>query len=1763
MEKVIQLNLFGEIPSLIDHDYDILSQSKEKGNTHGQGKSSSRALEKLSTNNVPGTTTERQTGRRNNKRSGAIQTSLWEFDRIGNVPPRSTRDASSSVHPVRTRTELRGAGTRRLNTDDCGNFSIKLEDELIRKGKVAKFEDNFTAIKLLKDIERRGAYATPEQQKILACYAGWGGVSEVFNENNSTWNERRGRLKDLLSEDEYREASRSTQYAHFTPPEVIDTIWNAVKRMGFSGGPTLEPAMGTGNFFGLKPSEFPIEMHGIEQDSISGRISRQLYQKACIEIESYQNVKIQENVYNLAISNVPFSDFKPYEPSDVKTPGIDKPYSLHDFYFLKTLHGVKPGGIIAFVTSRFTMDKDDPSVRKKISEKADFIGAIRLPDTTFKEIAHTAVTTDILFLQKRPENKPQCQLNEVFINTEGILLTGQDSQMNEISINKYYVNHPEMVIGEQTLTGSMWNKNQYNVTLSEKYSTSKFSDLLKEKIRYLPENIYSIVKDNTEKIESDKKKIYVHFNDKSVLPGSFVIGDDNNIYQNISKGHENIFSLLPMYDNELKHQKDITKLRKMIEIKETLKKVISISYSHDNAASQRELHKLNQQYDSFVKQFGYLSKASNVRLMESDPEHSMILSLEHWDSKTKQASKADIFKGLSVKKSSIIDKVETPEESLAVSLAQYGCVNIKYMASMLQKDETLLVNELLLKKLLYADPEDFLQTGNITYKSSDEYLCGNVRWKLQRAEEACKIKPAIFNSNALALKSIIPSDLGPNEILVNLNSPAVGEQHIKDFINTILDSDNLNVIHIAQLGKWEIRGYCSSVKNHSTYGTSRLEGKEIIELLLNNKPIRIYDTVKEDGKSYSVFNQTETSKAELKAESIKTKFQEWIWRDPERTKDICERYNNVFNNLVNRKYIHPQRRINRDAKVFFPGCNFAHPARPHQADAVWRCIQNQNNMLAHTVGAGKTLEIIWSSMELKRLGLRNKNLIVVPNHLVKQWTEDFREAYPQAKLLVASEKNFNKQNRKIFINQIVTGQWDAVIIKMSHFKMIPLSPEKEEAFLRKKVSEYRQILGTLDQTRYKSRSQKEIEKAVEKFEERIKMLNDQPKDRGVFYFDKLGIDQIFVDEADMFKNLEYYTQLKNIRGMGNPVGSAQAFDMYMKIQTVQETGGGVTFATGTPISNTLVEAYTMQRFLQPEKLEAQGLVAFDEWARQYAQIETQMELNNTGTGYKPVTRFSKIINVPELIACLNESWDIQTADNLEKNKILVQGINLPIKRSITISTSASPLLKSFLVHLRERENNLSHSRDRKSDNVLKIISDGKKAAIDLRMIHRDLPNDPESKLNRTIDLTEELYKRYAKQRYLTLIFIDEPNSKSGFNCICEMKKELIKRGVEDKEIADIRSCKSDMQKRELFRECNDGKVRVLFGSTKLMGAGTNIQERLKALIHVDAPWRPRDIEQRNGRAFRPGNMVVDFDSNGNGITPHSKKGTVLIYNMVTKGSLDTGLWHVLETKNNSIQQIMNCDNNTIRELTEDYYGSVKELSIDNPLMKEAVELNHEIKQLKNQFKAHNAMISEINRKMVQLPKSITSLQKKLILVQEDKLRRVKNIRGESFTIKIEGNNYNKRNEAGAKILSIIENAKIQINDENKAELTRKNIGNFAGFDLGVYVSRIGKNCYDSRVYVSGNYKYSAQVKDDQNSSGLMVSLTNAVIKDIDFYDISLKREIAEKQKYIDEYKQNSLKDFDKLPLLKQKENKLKEIMLKIEDEEKKVGKKGEESMEFR
>ena len=1430
------------------------------------------------------------------------------------------------------------------------DYTITDADNLGAGGAKQKFRDNISAIQTLKAIEAAGRLATPEEQAILVKYVGWGMFPHVFVKGEGVdpkWKKEAKELQGLLSPEEFEAANRSIINAHFSQITVIRGMWNALRRMGFNGGKVFEPAVGVGHFFGLRPSDLHYTMFGIDLDPLSGRIAKNLYQTSDIRTQGYETFPLLENHYDLFISNVPFADIKPFDRESKKYGIEPRSLSLHDFYFIKSLYGARPGGMVAFITSRYTMDKVDSSVRRKIAETADLIGAVRLPNTAFKGNAGTEVVTDILFLQKRQPGQPMSETTKDFLSLESIALKDKNGDEWSVNINKYYAGHPEMVIGKQSLEGSMYSDKEYTVYLN----ADRIGGQLEDALKTLPENILLSVDRNEKRMAADLETVYAPEN---VDVGSYFV-KDGKVYSKLSPAGTARIADIP--------EKDVARTRALISFKNIFRQVFRNQLKSSGKPNEKDLQRLNNVYDAFVRRYGAVHdpKTGNVKIIDRDAGLSGLLALEKWDSETRTATKSSFLKGnLAVEREAEI-KIESPQDAFLSSLAKTGNVNWPMMAESLGKTIPQIQAELLADKVIFLDHES-LKDGAEVFVPKEEYLSGDVRKKLRDAREMAKKDDRLLR-NVDALEKVQPPLKGPGQIVVGPNSPILDVKDISAFANKMFTHDEssgiISISHDSLSGKYTVsNGKKNSSKNTDTWGVNyspevvggegilAWNGSDIFDAVLNNSALTVRYNRGTADKPEFVVDEKATVVLREKAELLKDEFKRWVWRDPERAKRLVSVFNDVFNNVAERQYIHPMRVKNPDAPVKLFGGTFL--LRANQADAVWRVLQSKNTMLAHGVGAGKTAIMAGAAMEMRRLGIRKKNLIVVPNHMIPQWQSEIQIQYPGARVLAATTTNFDdKTARREFLNKAAIGDYDIVLMRYSHYKMISVSPSIQTEFIRERMAQYKEALERIveneDQAmqqnrgrrRSKTRAQKYLEKKILAMDARLNALIAMKKDTGFPYFDEMGFDQIFVDEADNFKNLDFASGIQNILGMGTPAGSEQALDMHMKVQFIQRQGGGVVFATGTPISNTLAEAYHMMRFLQPEELEKRNLGCFDEWQRMFAEPVTQWELNASGTGLKQRTRFSKFNNVQELARILRQVWDVMTSEMLEERGILRRGHELPLVKRQIIESNVTPLLSEYLDHLGDRERAIEGRKGppKKGEDIhLAVISHGKLASIDMRLIHPSLPDEPGSKLNSVID---RVYRYYTDNPGTTgVIFYDmtRPRAKGEkmFDVYADIKKKLVAMGVPAKEIAFIHDFDTDIKKLQLFSDMNNAKVRILIGNTPKLGAGTNIQHKMKWEVHVDGPTRPRDVIQREGRIIRQGNENKE----------------IVIGTAISKGSHDQSVWEMLVRKARMIDDILSGqDKSTDHYEEDDPFAEASIAAIGTPLMKQRAETKAEVKKL--------------------------------------------------------------------------------------------------------------------------------------------------------------------------------------------------------------------------
>jgi len=1375
---------------------------------------------------------------------------------------------------------------------DKKNFVITDEFQL-GEGKKDKFKDNIAAIKLLKQLEEDKRYATAEEQQILSKYVGWGGLSEAFDEENTSWASEYLQLKSILDESEYSAARESTLTAFYTPKVVIDAMYKAISQMGFTEGNILEPSCGIGNFMGLIPGSMAgAKIYGIEIDDISGRIAKQLYQKNSIAIDGYENVKLHDSFFDIAVGNVPFGDFK------VSDKRYDKnKWMIHDYFFGKTLDKVRPGGIIAFITSKGTMDKANPSVRKYIAQRADLIGAIRLPNNTFTKNAGTKVTSDILFLQKKDRITD--------IETDWVYL---DKDENGIEMNSYFVNHPEMIMGNMQMVSSRFGMDSSCV--ADETTT------LEEQLHDAISNIHAeITTFEREDLETEEESIPA---DPEVKNFSFTINDGKIYFRENSK-------MYPIDTSETA----MGRIKGMIQIRDSVRNLIELqSENYPEADIEKEQQNLNRIYDSFVKKYGNINSRANSSAFSDDSSYSLLSALEVLDDDGNFVRKADMFSKRTIRPHVAVENCDTVSEALAVSMGEKAFVDMEYMCELTGKSESEVYEEL--QGIIFLNPDFEKKYGAKKYITADEYLSGNVREKLRYANRLAETDEA-YKIHAKHLQKVQPEDLDASEISIRLGATWIPPDMIEDFMFELLATPryaqwNIKVHYSEFTGEWNVEGKShdrGNVKAYNTYGTKRINAYKIIEDSLNLKDVRIFDyEVDDEGKKKAVLNKKETAIAQGKQELIKQEFNDWVWKDPVRRETLTRIYNERFNSIRTREY--------DGSHLVFSGMNPEITLREHQKNAIARILYGGNTLLAHAVGAGKTFEMAAAAMESKRLGLCNKSLFVVPNHLTEQWAAEFLQLYPSANILVATKKDFQAKNRKKFCGRIATGDYDAVIIGHTQFEKIPMSIERQVSILENQIEEITEGIAELKRNRGEKFSIKSLEKSKKQLKLKLDKLNDQSRKDDVVTFEELGVDKLFIDESHYYKNLFLYTKMRNVGGIAQ-TEAQKSSDLYMKCRYLDEiTGGkGIIFATGTPISNSMVELYTIQRYLQNDTLRKHHLQHFDAWASTFGETVTAIELAPEGTGYRAKTRFAKFYNLPELMTMFKEVADIQTADML----------HLPVPKAEyhNVSVKPSEFQKEMVADLSVRADKVRNKMvDPSIDNMLKITNDGRKLALDQRMITEELPDFEKSKINACVNNIYDIWYDGRDKKLTQLVFCDisTPKSDSSFNVYDDIRKKLIEKGIPESEVRFIHEAETETKKKALFSKVREGEVRVLLGSTQKMGAGTNVQKKLVALHDIDCPWRPSDLEQRSGRIIRQGNENEEVN----------------IYRYVTEETFDAYLYQLVENKQKFISQIMTSKSpvRSAEDIDETAlsYAEIKMLATGNPYIKEKMDLDIQVSKLR-------------------------------------------------------------------------------------------------------------------------------------------------------------------------------------------------------------------------
>ncbi len=1369
-------------------------------------------------------------------------------------------------------------------------------NEIEEVGKKERFRRNLMAIQLLKKCQAENRFATPEEQQILSKYVGWGGIPEAFDENNSSWATEYLELSTVLTPDEYASARESVLTAFYTPPVVISAIYKAMEQMGFREGNILEPSCGIGHFIGMLPEGMrSSRMYGVEIDTISAGIAQQLYQRTSIAPQPFEQANIPDSFFDAVVGNVPFGDFR------VSDKRYDKnKFLIHDYFFAKSLDKLRPGGVMALITSKGTMDKESPAVRKYIAQRADLIGAIRLPNNTFKGNAGTEVVSDILILQKRDRL--------IDIEPDWVHL---DTDENGVKMNSYFVRHPEMVLGEMKMVSGRFGLE----STCEPYDGADLESQLAEAVS----NIHGEISDYEidEELAEEDTSIPA---DPSVRNFSFTIYEDKIYFRENSR--MTLVDVSATAENRIKG---------LIAIRDSVRALIELqTEDYPDEHIQREQAHLNELYDAFTKKYGLINSRGNVSAFSQDSSFSLLSALEVIGEDGELERKADMFFKRTIKPHTPVTSVDTTSEALAVSMGEKARVDMEYMCELTGKTENEIYQEL--KGVIFLNPlYGYGNEASPKYLMADEYLSGNVREKLIVAKRSAEVYPEDYTVNVEALEKVQPKDLTASEIAVRLGAtwipPEIVEQFMYEFLDTPRYAQWRIKVHYSPFtSEWNIENKSydtSNIKVFNTYGTSRINAYKIIEETLNLKDVRIFDYIEdEEGRKKPVLNKKETQIAQAKQELIKQGFRDWIWSDPARREKLCRLYNDKFNSLRPREY--------DGSHITFNGMNPEIELREHQRNAVAHILYGGNTLLAHAVGAGKTYEMVAAAMESKRLGLCSKSLFVVPNHLTEQWASEFLQLYPAANILVATKKDFETKNRKRFCGRIATGDYDAVIIGHSQFEKIPMSVERQRAILEQQLEEITDGITDMKRNRGDNFSIKQLEKTKKTLKLKLEKLNDQAKKDDVVTFEELGVDRIFVDESHYYKNLFLYTKMRNVGGIAQ-TEAQKSSDLYMKCRYLDEiTGGrGTVFATGTPISNSMVELYTIQRYLQYNTLVRNGLQHFDAWASTFGETVTAVELTPEGTGYRAKTRFARFYNLPELMSLFKEVADIKTSDML----------NLPVPKANyhNIAVKPSEMQKEMVASLAERADKVRGGGvDASVDNMLKITNDGRKLALDQRMINDMLPDFEGSKVNACIDNVFRIWQETAEKRSTQLVFCDlsTPKGEEQFSVYTDMRKKLIERGVPADEIRFIHEADTEAKKLELFKKVRRGEVRILMGSTQKMGAGTNVQDKLIASHDIDCPWRPSDLEQRAGRTIRQGN----------------KNPEVEMYRYVTEETFDAYLYQLVEGKQKFASQIMTSKSpvRSAEDIDETAlsYAEIKMLATGNPYIKEKMDLDIQVQKLR-------------------------------------------------------------------------------------------------------------------------------------------------------------------------------------------------------------------------
>ena len=1575
---------------------------------------------------------------------------------------------------------------------DRHTFNLR-ENEVETVGKKERFRRNIMAIQLLKKCQEENRFATPEEQIILSKYVGWGGLSEAFDENNSAWATEYLELSSVLTPEEYASARESTLTAFYTPPEVITAIYKAMEQMGFKEGNLLEPSCGIGNFIGMLPDAMQdSKIYGVELDTISAGIAQQLYQKTTIAAQGFEETNLPDSFFDGVVGNVPFGDFK------VSDKRYDKhKFLIHDYFFAKSLDKLRPGGVMALVTSKGTMDKETLAVRKYIAQRAELLGAIRLPNNTFKGNAGTEVVSDILILQKRDRL--------IDIEPDWVHL---DTDENGIKMNSYFVQHPEMILGEMKMVSGRFGMEATCVPYENADLAAQLDDAVA--------NIHGEITEYEveEELEEEDNSIPA---DPTVRNFSYTVVDNKIYYRENSR-------MTPVEVSATAENR----IKGMIAIRNSVRTLIELqTEDYPDSEIKAEQERLNRLYDTFSGKYGLINSRANTSAFSQDSSFSLLSALEIIGEDGELERKADMFSKRTIKPHTPVTSVDTASEALAVSLGEKATIDMDYMMELSGKSENEIFEDL--KGVIFLNP--LYEYGNAyepKYLMADEYLSGNVREKLRIAKNSAELYPEDYKVNVEALQKVQPKDLTASEISVRLGATWLPPDDVQEFIFHLLETPryaqwNIKVHFSPFTSEWNIEGKSydkGNVRAYNTYGTSRINAYKIIEETLNLKDVRIFDYIEDDeGKKKAVLNKKETAIAQSKQEMIKQEFQDWIWSDPERRERLCKSYNEKFNSVRPREY--------DGSHIIFNGMNPEIELREHQKNAVAHILYGGNTLLAHAVGAGKTFEMVAAAQESKRLGLCNKSLFVVPNHLTEQWAAEYLQLYPAANILVATKKDFETKNRKKFCGRIATGDYDAVIIGHSQFEKIPMSIERQRAILEQQLEEITGGIAELKRNRGENFSIKQLEKSKKSIRQKLDKLNDQTKKDDVVTFEELGVDRLFVDESHYYKNLYLYTKMRNVGGIAQ-TEAQKSSDLFMKCRYLDEiTGGrGTVFATGTPISNSMVELYTIQRYLQYNTLVKNGLQHFDAWASTFGETITAVELTPEGTGYRAKTRFAKFYNLPELMAMFKEIADIKTADML----------NLPVPEAKyhNIAVKPSEMQKEMVASLAERAEQVRGGGvDSSVDNMLKITNDGRKLALDQRMLNDMLPDFEGSKINACVDNIYRIWKENADKKSAQLVFCDlsTPKNDGTFSVYNDIRKKLIERGIPESEVKFIHEADTDMKKKELFQKTRKGEVRVLLGSTQKMGAGTNVQDKLIALHDVDCPWRPSDLEQRSGRIVRQGNENPQVD----------------IYRYVTEQTFDAYLYQLVEGKQKFASQIMTSKSpvRSAEDIDETAlsYAEIKMLATGNPYIKEKMDLDIQVQKLKmlksnflsEKYGLEDKVIKFYPQQIAYLKSRVEGLTKD---VETAKLH-PKPIDEQPLGMMVSGVPYSEKAEAGQAII----NACKSMNSPDAIPL-----GEYRGFQMELYFDTVQRNYV---VKLKGETSRDVPLGDDAH--GNIVRIDNGIER----FEEALadtKNSLENTEKQFETAKQEIEKPFAKEEELRAKTARLDElnILLNMDKKENEI-----------